>query len=195
MSRRIVVLSIVVLVLFSVVAAFGQDKQQQGKIQIIPRVSLAAVSSTGSSGSATIFRAVHAGTQIMYDLGFIHPGVQIGMEYDAWYNVVALPLNVVLGLGKGNFWLIGGWTVPMGTPILVGTTIQYNFGFNVGFGFNIPFLAFKLGPGTLRGIAEVIYTNTTPTTSTGTPVDIFTDILGILTGLKGYVGASYELRV
>ena len=100
MIRKVLIMSATALIVFSLASAFGQDSQSMGKIQLIPRISVAAVSSTGSTGDVTIFRAIHAGAQGLYDLGFIHPGVEIAVEYDAWYQVVALPLNVPLLLSN-----------------------------------------------------------------------------------------------
>ena len=141
-------------------------------------------------GSENWLRGAGAGVQAKFKLAFLYPGAQAAIEYDAGFAVVELPIFVVLGLGR-DFWFMGGWTIPFGTPTLLGAAgVIYELGPTFGLGFN--WFPLDLGPGTLKPYTEISYVVANP--SAGDPlIEGLGFLAGILLGLKAQIGVSYEL--
>lgn len=179
---------ILVLLLAGVMAASAA----QAEVGLTVRGQAAA-----TLGLSNFLRGGAVGGQVIYRLfGFLPIGIETYAEYDTWFNVFQIPVNLVLGK---NFQLLVGVVIPLGEPEVkseAGTLYKYSFATfpnNFGLGVHLPIVG-RNEPLTIDLYSEITYTLSTPVTESDVDA-IFGSLIGALMGLKAYVGVAVGLNL
>jgi hypothetical protein len=185
MKKRAVVLLLIAVMGLSVASAGGIGLTLRGQ-------------AAATVGIENYFRGGAVGGQVVYSLfGFLPIGLEAYAEYDTWFHVFQVPVNFVLGR---YFQILVGVVLPLGDPHIEGdvsSALSYAYGGfpnNFGLGVNIPFTG-RGKPLTIDGYAEVTYTLAHPVGSTSDLEEAFGSLVGVLMGLKGYVGIAVSFNL
>ncbi len=183
--KRIKVFLLVLIV--SLIGIEGLTAQEEGSFGIYVNPSVYAI-----AGSEDYIRGIAFALDIRVDLfGILTPGVQAIIEYDGYFNTASVPL--LFTLGWEDFYVAVGQTVNLTDISFNNLPWKYSdFPNTFGLGGHFELLPFS-DKSALKLSTEFTYTLGGAASTVDSTVDQFNNIVGILAGIKWYVGLTLQL--